>query len=67
MDLYTAADSHDGRSLAAYRKGKFKVIKGSFKDSQWYGEPTNDRVNTSDKGLLPIIFGEYQGQKESCY
>ena len=58
LDLYTAADSHDGRNLAAYRRGAFKVIRGSYKDSHWYSEPSEDKVNTSDDGLLARFFGE---------
>ena len=58
LDLYTAADSHDGRNLAAYRRGAFKVICGSYKDSHWYSEPSGDEVNTSDDGLLARFFGE---------
>ena len=57
LDLYTAADSHDGKSLAAYRKGKFKLIQGSYKDAHWYSEPSEDRVKTSDEGLLARVYG----------
>ena len=57
LDLYTSADSHDGNSLAAYRKGKFKLIQGSYKDAHWYSEPTEDRVNTSDDGLYARVLG----------
>merc|ERR1712106_552859 len=52
LDLYTAADSHDSRSLSAYRKGNFKVIHGSYKDAHWYSESSEDKVKTSDEGLL---------------
>ena len=59
LDLYTAADSHDGKSLAAYRKGKFNLIQGSYKDAHWYSEPSEDRVKTSDEGLLARVYGMY--------
>ena len=32
LDLYTSEDSHDGKSLAAYRKGDYKVISGAYKE-----------------------------------
>jgi len=56
LDLYTSADSHDGRNLAAYRHGPFKVILGSYKDSHWYSEPSADQVSTSDQGILARFF-----------
>jgi len=31
LDLYTSNDSHDGKSLVAYRKGNYKLISGSYK------------------------------------
>merc|ERR1712126_285595 len=49
---YAEQDSHDGKTLAAYRKGNYKIISGSYKDSHWYMEPKSDGVNTSDNGLL---------------
>ena len=50
-------DSHDGKTLAAYRKGNYKIISGSYKDSHWYLEPDSDSVNTSDNGLLVRFYG----------
>ena len=57
LDLYTKEDSHDNKSLAAYRKGDFKLISGSYKDPNWYYEPTEDRVKTSDSGFRSRIIG----------
>ena len=57
LDLYTREDSHDGKSLVAYRKGDFKLISGSYKDPNWYYEPTEDHVNSSDTGIRPRIIG----------
>ena len=57
LDLYTKEDSHDNKSLAAYRKGDFKLISGSYKDPNWYYEPTEDHVKTSDTGFRPRIIG----------
>jgi len=56
LDLYTERTSHDGKSLATYRKGDYKVISGSYKDSHWYSEPTMDWVATTDTGLLARLF-----------
>lgn len=54
--------SHDGKSLAAYRKGKYKLITGAYKDSHWYSEPDADYVKSSDTtGRLVKIFGEKIG------
>ena len=55
--MYTEQDSHDGKTLAAYRKGNYKIISGSYKDSHWYLEPDSDSVNTSDNGLLVKFYG----------
>ena len=60
LDLYTETDSHDGKSLAAYRKGNYKLIQGSYKDSHWYTEPTHDRVGTSDTGSLARVLGRFK-------
>ena len=59
LDLYTSDDSHDGKSLVAYRKGDFKLISGSYKDPNWYYEPTEDHVKSSDTGLRPRIIGTH--------
>ena len=58
LDLYTERDSHDGKTLAAYRKGNYKIISGSYKDSHWYLEPDRDCVNSSDKGFLVRFYGK---------
>jgi len=55
LDLYTATDSHDGGALVAYRKGDYKVIQGSYKDAHWYSEPKEDKVSTTDTGLLARV------------
>ena len=55
LDLYTSEDSHDGKSLAAYRKGNYKLIIGSYKDSHWYTEPDKDCVKSTDNGVLKMI------------
>ena len=55
--MYTEQDSHDRKTLAAYRKGNYKIISGSYKDSNWYSEPDSDNVNTSDNGHLVRFYG----------
>ena len=37
------------------RKGKYKVIQGYIRDPHWYSEPTEDKMNTSDTGILVRI------------
>merc|ERR1712141_733703 len=50
LDLYT--DSHDGSAMEAFRKGKYKLIKGYIRDPNWYYEPTQDQINTTDTGMF---------------
>ena len=53
--LFTDQESHDGSELIAYRKGKYKLVKGNIRDPHWYKEPTEDRVATTDTSVLHRI------------
>ena len=55
LELWTEAESHDGSSSAAYRKGQFKLIQGTPRDPNWYTEPKNDRVSSSDPSWFPAF------------
>ena len=54
-ELFTGQESHDGSESIAYRKGKYKLVKGNIRDPHWYKEPTEDKVATTDTSLLPRI------------
>lgn len=59
LELFTAEDSHDGTMSASYRKGNYKIIQGNIRDPHWYSEPTQDRVATTDHGLIPRILESF--------
>ena len=39
-------------SVLISRKGKYKVIQGYIRDPHWYFEPTEDKMNTTDDGII---------------
>ena len=52
LELFTDKESHDGSESIAFRKGRYKLVKGNIRDPHWYMEPTEDRVNTTDTSFL---------------
>ena len=55
LEMFTANDSHDGLESVAYRNGPFKIVQGHFRDPNWYSEPKDDKVATSDESWLPRV------------
>ena len=52
LELFTDQESHDGSESIAFRKGRYKLVKGNIRDPHWYKEPTEDRVNTTDTSFF---------------
>ena len=52
LELFTDKESHDGSESIAFRKGRYKLVKGNIRDPNWYKEPTEDRVNTTDTSFF---------------
>ena len=38
-----------------FRKGKYKLIQGNIRDPNWYNEPTEDELNSSDSSFVKIL------------
>ena len=41
--------------ISFLRKGKYKIIQGNLRDPNWYNEPTEDKINTSDSSLMTRV------------
>jgi hypothetical protein len=47
VEMYAAEESVFNQSLAAYRLGDYKLIKGTVRDDNYYLESTNNKINCS--------------------
>ena len=52
LELFTDQESHDGSESIAFRKGRYKLVKGNIRDPHWYKESTEDKVNTTDTSFF---------------
>ena len=51
VEMYFANESVFDQSLVSYRLGDYKLIQGSVRDSNYYYESSNNRVNSSHLSL----------------
>jgi len=58
LELYTRNDTHDKREMAAFRRGRYKVITGDMKEWFWYYESPFDGINSSDELTYPKVIIE---------
>lgn len=62
LDMYYGSEGefrHSHEDMAAYRKGRYKYIEGIVRDPNWYSESSVDRLNTTEKGWLPIVVEKF--------
>jgi len=53
IEMVDPENSHEEIQSWAYRKGPYKIIMGNIRDPNWYSEPTQDWLATSDTSELP--------------
>jgi len=56
IEMIDPEHSHDSIQSWAYRKGDYKIIMGNIRDPNWYSEPTQDWLATSDSSEVPHAF-----------